>query len=540
MNNGELNIDVQKLKPFTRFIYTIGILPTSYLLSMTYEEQLIWLCNYLKETVIPTINNNGQAVEELQTKYIELKSYVDNYFDNLDIQEEINNKLDEMAQDGTLSEIITTYLQINGVLGFDNKTDLKTSTNLINGSIVKTLGKITYKDGKGHYYKIRNILNTDVIDDENIIALTNYPNLIAELVPRDIDFIYKNKKPLNMKNIVIIGDSYGELSQQSTWIDVVLNKLGLTSSEYTRKTESSTGFLNTNSYTNHKFIDLLQLAKEDLTADERADVTHIIICGGANDMKPQYSISDLTTAISQFITYAKNNFTNAKVYIGMIGFTTDINVKKYLGRVLEAYEKCIAYDGVYLNGVQNASHYYPYFNLTTSDTVHPNQNGSTAIGNAVYEALMRGSVSIMRDWELVSDSISYEHLYSYSNNDNYKLKLETPFRIRTESNLILNPSNVLHIMDFNGGCVGGIASPTYGVQGTVMINTEDNQTIKVNGTYKLSSYIHSDGVTIRQRLDFYPYEIDSSVSGSGGYKKITNAYYLYVTPTVLDMSIYDC
>ena len=540
MNNGELNIDVQKLKPFTRFIYTIGILPTSYLLSMTYEEQLIWLCNYLKETVIPTINNNGQAVEELQTKYIELKSYVDNYFDNLDIQEEINNKLDEMAQDGTLSEIITTYLQMNGVLGFDNKTDLKTSTNLINGSIVKTLGKITYKDGKGHYYKIRNILNTDVIDDENIIALTNYPNLIAELVPRDIDFIYKNKKPLNMKNIVIIGDSYGELSQQSTWIDVVLNKLGLTSSEYTRKTESSTGFLNTNSYTNHKFIDLLQLAKEDLTADERADVTHIIICGGANDMKPQYSISDLTTAISQFITYAKNNFTNAKVYIGMIGFTTDINVKKYLGRVLEAYEKCIAYDGVYLNGVQNASHYYPYFNLTTSDTVHPNQNGSTAIGNAVYEALMRGSVSIMRDWELVSDSISYEHLYSYSNNDNYKLKLETPFRIRTESNLILNPSNVLHIMDFNGGCVGGIASPTYGVQGTVMINTEDNQTIKVNGTYKLSSYIHSDGVTIRQRLDFYPYEIDSSVSGSGGYKKITNAYYLYVTPTVLDMSIYDC
>ena len=391
---------------------------------------------------------------------------LENYINNLDLQDEVNKKLDEMAEDGTLEDIVGEYL--------------------------------------------------------------------------DVHVIFNSKKPINMNKIVIIGDSYGELSQQSTWIDVVLNKLGLTSSEYTRKTESSTGFLNTNSYTNHKFIDLLQLAKEDLTADERADVTHIIICGGANDMKPQYSLSDLTTAISQFITYAKNNFINAKVYIGMIGFTTDINVKKYLGRVLEAYEKCIAYDGVYLNGVQNASHYYPYFNLTTSDTVHPNQNGSTAIGNAVYEALMRGSVSIMRDWELVSDSISYEHLYSYSNNDNYKLKLETPFRIRTESTLVLNPSNVLHIMDFNGGCVGGIASPTYGVQGTVMINTEDNQTIKCNGTFKLSSYIHSDGVTIRQRLDFYPYEIDSSASGSGGYKQITGAYYLYVTPTVLDMSIYDC
>ena len=104
--NEKIEINVRKLRPFTRFIYTIGELPTSYLISMTYEEQLIWLCNYLEKTVIPAINNNGEAVEELQSKYIELKNYVDHYFDNLDVQEEVNNKLDEMASDGTLAEII--------------------------------------------------------------------------------------------------------------------------------------------------------------------------------------------------------------------------------------------------------------------------------------------------------------------------------------------------------------------------------------------------------------------------------------------------
>ena len=103
-------IDVKKLRPFTRFCMTIGELPSSYLVSMTYEEQLIWFCNYLEKTVIPTVNNNGEAVTELQNLYIELKSYVDNYFENLDVQEEVNNKLDEMALDGTLEELIGQYV----------------------------------------------------------------------------------------------------------------------------------------------------------------------------------------------------------------------------------------------------------------------------------------------------------------------------------------------------------------------------------------------------------------------------------------------
>ena len=36
--------------------YTIGQLPASYLESMTYQEQLIWLCNYFSQTVAPNIN----------------------------------------------------------------------------------------------------------------------------------------------------------------------------------------------------------------------------------------------------------------------------------------------------------------------------------------------------------------------------------------------------------------------------------------------------------------------------------------------------
>ena len=107
--NENIETKVEKLRPFSKFCMTIGQLPTSYIMSMSYLEQLTWLCHYLKDTVIPVVNNNAEAVEEIQRLYTELQSYVDNYFENLNVTDEINNKLDEMASNGTLYAIIRQY-----------------------------------------------------------------------------------------------------------------------------------------------------------------------------------------------------------------------------------------------------------------------------------------------------------------------------------------------------------------------------------------------------------------------------------------------
>lgn len=143
-------VETVDTQPFRRLIMTIGELPTSFIESMTYYELLAWFTNYLETVIIPTVNNNGECVEELQQKYIELKhnteaeiarfeddtdaeierfenatdaeierfetdlteafntlkNFVDNYFENLDVQEEIDNKLDEMANNGSLYRLI--------------------------------------------------------------------------------------------------------------------------------------------------------------------------------------------------------------------------------------------------------------------------------------------------------------------------------------------------------------------------------------------------------------------------------------------------
>ena len=103
------------LRPFSRFCVRIGAIPESIIKSLSYEEQLIKLILFLKEEVLPAINDNAEAVEELQTRMVELETYVKNYFEDLDVQEEINTKLDEMASDGTLASLIGQYISINNV-----------------------------------------------------------------------------------------------------------------------------------------------------------------------------------------------------------------------------------------------------------------------------------------------------------------------------------------------------------------------------------------------------------------------------------------
>ena len=94
---------------FTNYVFKA--IPLAFDDSMSYYETLCGLLDYLKNTIIPTVNNNADAVSELQQLYDQLHDYVKNYFDNVNVQAEINNKLDAMVLDGTLENLIGAYIQ---------------------------------------------------------------------------------------------------------------------------------------------------------------------------------------------------------------------------------------------------------------------------------------------------------------------------------------------------------------------------------------------------------------------------------------------
>ena len=177
-----MNYDYKYLTPFKWFI-----LENFPFIEADFDALTNWqlFCKLGKEMnkIIDSTNLTGEQVENLTNAFNELKNYVDTYFENLDVQDEIDNKLDEMVEDGTLTAIIQAYLEIASILAYDNLESLKNADNLINGSFVKTYGTLSYNDGLGNFYKIREKSLEDIIDNINIIELTNYNNLVAELIP---------------------------------------------------------------------------------------------------------------------------------------------------------------------------------------------------------------------------------------------------------------------------------------------------------------------------------------------------------------------
>lgn len=95
--------------PFMR--YCSAIIPTMFDDSLSYYEALCALNRFIQTNLVEVINNNASVTQEYITLVDELKEYVEHYFDNLDVQEEINNKLDEMASDGSLGVLLQSYVQ---------------------------------------------------------------------------------------------------------------------------------------------------------------------------------------------------------------------------------------------------------------------------------------------------------------------------------------------------------------------------------------------------------------------------------------------
>lgn len=111
------------LKPYKHLdnfrIWCQKVLPLVYDDSLSYYEVLCKLSSVMNDM----INNQSGMYDDitgLSEAYQQLQNYVNNYFENLDVQEEINNKIDSMVEDGSLEVIISEHLKLGNALYIGN------------------------------------------------------------------------------------------------------------------------------------------------------------------------------------------------------------------------------------------------------------------------------------------------------------------------------------------------------------------------------------------------------------------------------------
>lgn len=340
--------------------------------------------------IVEYLNKNIDKTNELGIKVEELN----NWFNNLDVQDEINKKLDEMAESGELTDIIAQYLNLAGVLAFNTVNDMKNANNLVNGSIAQTLGYNSYEDGLGSLYKIRDIKNTDVVDNENIIALKN-PNLIAEKIINILNTkinTLENKVGIldnTKRKFILISDSYGTLTNDNTttWCEEFIKNSGIDRNNFIIKAQGGARF--DISQTATTFSQLL------LEVENSNEITDIIVCGGYNDQGVPFET--IKNSIENFKVIANNKFPNAKISIGFIGCTTDYEKLYNVAYGCRQYiRSCKSLNINYLNNVQFT---LKENELMSGDLIHPNDDGQKKLGYNILYAYLKGSITEYLDYE---------------------------------------------------------------------------------------------------------------------------------------------
>lgn len=124
-----------KLTPFKKYIIQNFPYIDADFDGLTNYQLYAQVVEYLNK-VIDSTNNQNEFIEQLTNAFNNLHDYVEDYFNNLDVQEEIDHKLDEMATTGVLQQLIHDYFdEVNNLVnnfGTSFAEQIQTQTQNIN------------------------------------------------------------------------------------------------------------------------------------------------------------------------------------------------------------------------------------------------------------------------------------------------------------------------------------------------------------------------------------------------------------------------
>lgn len=472
---------------------------TNYQLYSKIVEQMRKLCE--NQTKLQ------QSQNEVIDAFNNLEKYVEDYFADLDVQEEIDNKLDEMAESGQLTDIIAQYLGLAGVLAFNTIADLSDAENITNGSICYVLGDETYNDGKGAFYKVRTVTSGDTVDGFNIVALDVSDTLIAERMPNyyinEINTnigTLSNLQTTNKNNlvsaineiyddinktekIVMFGDSYargslGGGNVTTSWCERVAIMMGKENDYYSDGVSGG-------AFYNDTLKDGFDTFIATIPTNQKNNVSKVIIGAGANDFVISSSTTNISTNIKSVVNTAKTNFPNAKIYVCFIGYKnimSDLYAgirSTLLNDVIKNYAKCTEVGALFAGNIGYILHDSSL--ISSTDGTHPTEDGYNEISKAIYNFVecgnsflnpLAGNVTITASEHFTLNQSNFVYM------NNEITSWNSPeFTVTHDTSFSTNNVGVIQIGTFeNPKFIRPFASTSLIASGSALVTFSDNTT----------------------------------------------------------------
>lgn len=203
----ELN-GYSNVKPF-RF-WCQKVLPLVYDDSLSYYELLCKVVDYINNIITDLSTTEGN-VDALLAAYNQLQDYVNEYFTNLDVQEEINNKLDAMFEDGTIPTMIEEYVYPYIQTLNQNYAQLDTQINETMTTQNENIANLTTRVNNLVINNTTNLTGYNVVTVESTTAEGG--NTVTENIPVGAEILQVCYSGYNDTNDVIKSDN---ISYEST------------------------------------------------------------------------------------------------------------------------------------------------------------------------------------------------------------------------------------------------------------------------------------------------------------------------------------
>lgn len=163
-----------------------------------HDLNLDWIISEVKKA-IERFKALSDKTDNFETTLNNALEYINNYFKNLDVQEEINNKLEEMKENGELADIIAAFLKAPNY--YLSVQSMVADTSITNNSVAITASYNTAANDGSCLYWIHRPKRYDFE-----IALSNnlyaYPSPMGIPTVREFGAIANNDIETPLKNLI--------------------------------------------------------------------------------------------------------------------------------------------------------------------------------------------------------------------------------------------------------------------------------------------------------------------------------------------------